>query len=126
MPLYAYFCTGSCGEISSPVRADRITCDYCAMPAKRRVRVNVDRTSLKPTGGWNPVVGRYVANEAEFYSALAEGTERESKRLGMDVKLETVDARDNEGVAELHGYTPTQRSEDMEPTRRAGEKVALK
>ena len=116
MPLYAYFCTGSCGEISSPVRADRITCDYCAMPAKRRFRVNVDRTSLKPTGGWNPVVGRYVANEAEF----------ESKRLGMDVKLETVDARDNEGVAELHGYTPTQRSEDMEPTRRAGEKVALK
>jgi hypothetical protein len=61
-------------------------------------------------------VGSYVANEREFRDKLARGRERESENLGMDVKLETVDARDHEGLAELHGWKD--RDADLEAVKR--------
>ena len=49
-----------------------------------------------------------------FGSKLAEGQAAESERLGMEVKLATCDARDNEALAELHGWPD--REKDLEPT----------
>ncbi len=56
-------------------------------------------------------MGRYVANEREFKSALAQGQERQAEKLGMDVKLETVDARDHDALAHLHGHDAGERKE---------------
>ena len=45
---------------------------------------------------------------------LKAGQARESAELGMDVKLATVDARDTEGLAELHGHKVDHRLEIAE------------
>ncbi len=110
--LYSYGCP-ACGEIDSFTRADTVTC-RCGATAKRRYRIHVDRQSLKESGRWDPVVGCYVSGDAEFRSKLAEGQAAESERLGMEVKLATCDARDNEALAELHGWPD--REKDLEPT----------
>jgi hypothetical protein len=62
------------------------------------------------------VVGEYVANDRQFRDLLARGQDAESEKLNMDVKLATVDARDSEGLAELHGWKD--RDADLEATRR--------
>ena len=72
MTVYGYFCS-NCGEIEGPVAADKIICLKCNQPAKRSYRVAVQRSSLKHKGRWDPQVGRYVSNDAEFRSALAKG-----------------------------------------------------
>jgi hypothetical protein len=115
---YAY-ADPQCGIIESEACADAIVCLDCGQRAKRVRSFNVDRTSLKTADRWDPVVGAYVRNDAEFRSLLHAGQERESEELGMDVVLETVDARDREGLAELHGVTTDSRAEDLEPTVKA-------
>jgi hypothetical protein len=111
---YAYDCP-ACGEFDSTVGADRLDC-RCGRSARRRFSVAVNRSSLKSESRWDPVVGAYVANDREFRSLLARGQEAESEKLNMDVKLETLDARDSEGLAELHGWKD--READLEATKR--------
>jgi hypothetical protein len=73
---------------------------------------------MKVNGRWDPVVGQYVSNEREFQDALSAARELQSDKLGMDVKLETVDARDTSALDELHGRSTAQREEDLEGTRK--------
>ena len=117
MPAYAYFCP-NCGPFESAIPADRIDC-RCGASSRRNYRtVGIIKSSLKHQGRWDPQVGAYVANDAEFRSLLAQGAARESESLGMDVKLATVDSRDSEGLAELHGWSVADREADLEGTRK--------
>jgi hypothetical protein len=117
---YGYVCPRH-GIIDVEVPADSFRCliDGCHETAKRLRSFSVDKASLKNHDRWDPVVGQYVRNDAEFRSLLHAGQERESRELNMDVVLQEVDARDREGLAELHGYTTDQRAEDLEPTAKA-------
>jgi hypothetical protein len=80
--------------------------------------VAVNRTSLRQSGRWDPVVGEYVSNDREFRSKLSRGRDEQSAKLGLDVKLETVDARDHDALASLHGHDPAERKELAERTKR--------
>jgi len=110
MPAYLYRCP-ACGPFESPISGDVIQC-RCGSPAKRRWAVSFDRTSTKVNGRWDPVVGQYVSNEREFQDALSVARELQCDKLGMDVKLETLDARDTSGLAELHGQDINEREQD--------------
>jgi hypothetical protein len=112
---YAYFCR-NCGLIEGSMPASYWQC-RCGLPAKRRYAVSVNRSSLRSEARWDPVVGEYVENNRHFRSLLAKGQAEQSEKLNMDVKLETVDARDSEGLAELHGWKD--READLEGTKRA-------
>ena len=111
MPAYLYVCP-SCGPFESQLNADALQC-RCGHSAKRRWAVHFDRTSTKVNGRWDPVVGQYVANEREFQSALSASRELQSEKLGMDVKLETVDARDTSALAEMHGQDINERQDQL-------------
>lgn len=115
---YAYACS-QCGIIEAPTPHDAFFCLTCGNEAKRVRSFNVDKASLKSHARWDPVVGAYVRNDGEFRSLLHAAQERESRELNMDVKLATVDARDSEGLAELHGTTVDSRAEELEPTTKA-------
>jgi uncharacterized OB-fold protein len=115
---YGYACPTH-GIIEADACADSFICLDCGERAKRVRSFNVDKASLKSHDRWDPVVGAYVRNEGEFRSLLHAGQERESREMNMDVVLQEVDARDREGLAELHGYTTDQRAEDLEPTVKA-------
>jgi hypothetical protein len=99
-----------CGPFETEHAADALQC-RCGRTAKRRWAVTFDRTSTKVNGRWDPVVGQYVSNEREFQDALSVARELQCDKLGMDVKLETLDARDQEGLAELHGQDINERQE---------------
>lgn len=120
MPIYAYECPAH-GPFDSMTRADNETCpkDGCGLSSKRRYSLRINAESARHKGRWDPIVGEYVENDSQFRSKLAEGAERESSRLGMDVNLVTHDARDQEAAAELHGQKIEQRQADLEPTLRA-------
>jgi len=60
-------------------------------------------------------VGEYVANDREFRNKLREGQAAQEEKLQMEVKLETVDARDHDALADLHGWKD--RAADLERTR---------
>lgn len=109
MAVYLYVCP-SCGPYESQLAADALQC-RCGHTAKRRFAVQFNRSSLGQQGRWDPVVGRYVANDREFRSALAEGVDRQSEKLNMDAKVVTVDARDRDALDSLHGYDPAERKE---------------
>lgn len=114
---FSYRCP-ACGEVEvEDVAQDTVQC-RCGQTAKRNWSIRVDRTSLRQSGRWDPVVGRYVANHGEFKSALAEAQERESKLLGMDCVLATCDSRDSEALGELHGWGSDKREADLESTKR--------
>jgi hypothetical protein len=115
---YGYLCP-NCGEIDSQVAVDSFVHLECGVRAKRIYRVAINKSSLKHGGRWDPVVGRYVANQGEFESLLHAAADRESAELGMDVKLVEIDARDIEGINELRSMTPEQRDADLEGTRKA-------
>lgn len=126
MPMYEYYCS-SCQEHSdSFTRADSIIC--LAGHKARRVwsRVNIDAASARHRGRWDPVVGEYVESDRQFNNLLSKGRDEQSAKLNMDVKLATVDARDNEGLAELHGYSPDQRLADLESGKKAKRDAASK
>lgn len=114
---YLYLCQ-SCGEIESAVSADVIQC-RCGKTAKRVRAFSVNAASLKSQDRWDPVVGAYVRNDREFRTLLAQGQAREAAELGMDVNLVTLDARDTEGLAELHGHAPDAHAEAAEQTARS-------
>lgn len=114
MPVYLYVCP-RCGPYESKLNADALQC-RCGKVAKRRFAVQFNRSSLGQSGRWDPVVGRYVANDREFRSALAEGVDRQSEKLGMDAKVVTVDARDHDALASLHGHDASERKEMADKT----------
>jgi hypothetical protein len=109
MPMYLYNCSG-CGEFESLERADFLDHD-CGLPARRVWRLRIAAETARHRGRWDAQVGAYVSNEGQFQSLLRQGQERESAELGMDVKLETVDARDQEALAELHRQPLEERKE---------------
>jgi hypothetical protein len=109
---YAYECP-ACGPIESGVPGDEVQC-RCGRRAARRFHVAINRSSLRQSGRWDPVVGEYVANDREFRDLLKKGVERESENLNMDVKIETCDARDTDALADLHGWKD--RAADLEPS----------
>ena len=114
---YGYTCP-RCGPFDiEGIAADAIQC-RCGASSKRRYQFSVDKASLKSFARWDPVVGRYVENQGQFNSALAEAQERESKLLGMDCKLATCDSRDSEALGELHGWGSDKREADLEATKR--------
>jgi hypothetical protein len=123
MPAYLYVCP-KCGPYESQLAADALQC-RCGKVSKRRWAVHFDRTSTKVNGRWDPVVGQYVSNEREFQDALSAAREAQSEKLNMDVKLETVDARDTSALDELHGRTEAEREADLEPVRKAEFEKAL-
>jgi hypothetical protein len=107
--MFAYLCP-NCGLVDFPAPMDKIHC-RCGRVAKRRYSVNINRSSLKQSGRWDPVVGEYVANDRQFRSLLAQGQDAQAEKLGMDVKLQTVDARDTDALDSLHGRDPAERQE---------------
>ena len=117
MPAYLYVCP-KCGPFESQLSADALQC-RCGHTAKRRWAVHFDRSSTQQSGRWDPVVGQYVANEREFQNALAASREVQSEKLKMDVKLETVDARDTSALDELHGRSSSEREADMDGVKKA-------
>jgi hypothetical protein len=115
---YAYRCQAG-HEITSGHALDQIECPEHGMVAKRIRRFAIGTAQArKDEGHWNPVVGQYVKNDAEFRSVLAQQVERESEALNCDVKLALVDSRDKEGIAELHGIEPDHYAETAEDTKR--------
>ena len=114
MPIYEYACSG-CGHFDSTERADHVTHD-CGREARRVWSVKIDAESARHQGRWDPQVGAYVSSEREFRTLLRQGQERESASLGMDVKLTTIDSRDQEGLAELHRQPLAERQEIIAQT----------
>jgi len=121
---YDYDCP-SCGTIHDAVPLDRIDC-RCGQSAKRIRTFAVNTQSLKSEGRWDPVVGAYVENERQFRDLLKAGQERNSLDTGMETKLATVDARDNEGLAELHGHSVDHRLEVKEQAQKIEHDKAVK
>ena len=112
MPIYLYDCSG-CGEFDSTERADSLVHD-CGRTARRRWKLRIDARSARHEGRWDPKVGQYVSSEREFRSLIRQGAERESESLGVDVKLEMVDSRDQQALSELHREPLAQREETIE------------
>src|SRR3974390_1307408 len=104
MPAYLYACPEH-GEFEHRISGDQIECPVCHSLSKRMFAVQFNKSSLKHQGRFDSVVGRYVANDREFTQALREGQAAQEAKLGMEVKLEQVDARDHHGLAELHGHS---------------------
>ena len=71
MPKYLYMCP-ACGPYESPISGDVLDC-RCGAISKRRFSVSINRSSLKSQARWDPVVGDYVKNDADFRSKLAMG-----------------------------------------------------
>lgn len=114
-----YWCGGG-HEMTSPVRADEVACLEHSTLARRQWGFAINTGNMrKDDAHWNPVVGQYVSNDAEFRSVLAQQVDRESKSMNMDVKIATVDSRDKEGVAELHGYSVDTYKAEAENTAKA-------
>lgn len=114
---YAYWCP-NCGTIEVEIRSDKVACLECKATAKRVWAVTLDRHSTKHTGRYDPQVGQYVRNEREFHELLKAGAERQEQELNMAVPLATVDARDDQALAEIHGTGMDHRLEVREQTAR--------
>jgi len=109
------------GRFTNHSRGPEGMCPQCGAISPRRWDSVQIRTTVSGGGyeGWNPVVGQYVANRREFDNVLAQGIDRESRRLGMDVKVEQVDARDTDALNDLHGMSSSDREADLDPQRKA-------
>ena len=113
MKWFSYHCR-HCGDFDvDGVAEDSISC-RCGRTAKRKYQIGVIASSLKHSGRWDPVVGAYVENDGQFRSLLHKGQDEQAEKLNMDVKLATIDARDSEGISELHGWDHDQRQADIE------------
>lgn len=119
MPTYEYRCITCATTIESNERSDKLECGSGHLAVRIFASVNINAASARHKGRWDPVVGAYVESDRQFRSLLAQGVQEQSEKLDMDVKIATVDARDNEGLAELHGYTTDQRAEDLEGEKKA-------
>jgi hypothetical protein len=110
MKWFQYKCP-QCGPFDvDGIADDKIQC-RCGATAKRVYQVSVVKSTLKPFGHWDPVVGAYVENEGQFKSLLSKGVDAQSEKLNMDCKVTAIDARDTEGLAELHGQDVSERKE---------------
>jgi hypothetical protein len=110
---FAYHCP-RCGDFDlDGIAEDTVAC-RCGRTAKRKYQVGVIASSLKAQDRWDPVVGAYVENDGQFRSLLAKGQDEQAEKLNMDVKLATVDARDKEGISELHGWDHDTRMSEVE------------
>jgi hypothetical protein len=118
MKWFAYKCP-RCGPFDLDGIAEESVQCRCGRTAKRSYQIQVLKSSLKPYGHWDPVVGAYVENEGQFKSLLAQGVEEQSIKNNMDYKVATVDARDTEGLAELHGQTVEERMDTRLDAERA-------
>jgi len=86
----------------------------------------VNQGSLKSQDRWDPVVGAYVRNDREFNELLKKGQAAQEAELGMPVPLAKVDARDTEGLAELHGHKVDHRLEVKEQAAKIAHDAAVK
>lgn len=122
---YLYRCP-ACGEFESPISGDSIQC-RCGSPSRRVFAISVNKASLQHQGRYDHVVGAYVRNEREFRDMVRQSAARESAELGMECKVEFVDARDREGLAETHGLTVDHYHETAEQTAKVNHdtKVAV-
>jgi hypothetical protein len=102
MKWFSYHCR-SCGDFDLDGIAQDVVKCRCGRPANRKYQIGVIGSSLKPRDRWDPVVGAYVENDGQFRSLLHKSQEEQSEKLNMDCKLVEVDARDQEGLSELHG-----------------------
>lgn len=118
MPVvYAYKCPAH-GEIYATVHLDSIICFElgCGLKARRDWgSINIDAASARSTARYDPQVGQYVESERQFRDLIKQGMDKESESLGREVILETVDARDQEALAELSGQSVDDRMADLEP-----------
>lgn len=109
---YLYRCPTH-GDFEDTIPGDAAACHVCGDVSRRVFAVSVNRSGAGNSARWDPVVGDYVANHREFEYKLRQGQERESEKLGMEVKLEMVDAADHSALAELHGHTAERREHDL-------------
>lgn len=114
---FAYNCP-ACGNFESEIALDSVMC-RCGKAAKRRFLIAINKTSLKHTGRWDPVVGEYVRNDREFKTLLGQGQDAQAQKLNMDVKLATCDPRDKDAMSELHGWSKEARVADVERSAKA-------
>lgn len=125
MAKYAYRCQGGGEELIAGEPLDGIAClEHGTIARRIRSFSLATRAQHRDNARWDPVVGRYVANQREFLDALKEGAEREERELGMEVKLIPVDAADTTALCELHGQRPEEREADLEPTLRHAHDLA--
>ena len=116
MKWFGYHCP-SCGDFDLDGIAEETVSCRCGRTAKRKYQLNVIGSTLKSTARWDPVVGAYVENDGQFRSLLAKGQDAQAEKLGMDVNLVSVDARDKEALSELHGTSHDDRLADTEKMR---------
>ena len=114
---YAYRCQAEDIEFEIEGLAADVAQCRCGAMAKRIRTFVVNKPSLRNQGRWDPVVGCWVDNDRQFREILKQGQEREQRELGMEVKLEQLDARDQEGLAETHGHSLDHRLETAERTK---------
>lgn len=116
---YSYRCpTGH--EIASDVAGDKLLCHTHGITAQRVWRFAINASQIRmDTAHWDPVVGEYVTNDRQKRDILKAQIERESNELKMDVKVELVDPRDKEGLAELHKQPVDQWAAEREVTAKA-------
>ena len=91
MPLYGYLCDSCGARFDSLERADRQPCE-CGANGRRLWSFR----PAKPTfeGGYNPAVGRYVANMGDLKSAFAKASDEQSQLTGLEVDIQPVDLGD--------------------------------
>jgi hypothetical protein len=113
---YDYRCP-QCGIFESQVAADMAQC-RCGAQGRRLRGFALNRSSLRSEARWDPVVGQYVRSNREFDYLLRQGQEAESEKLNMEVKLQSVDARDSDALASLHGHSTERREHDLDSERK--------
>lgn len=114
---YLYRC--ECGPFETETPADTAACLKCGGTAKRVWSVAIHTSTARPTERyWDPQVGAVVGSAREFNDLLKAGAEKQSEELNMECKLTPVDARDDSGLAELHGTSVDHRLEEREKTQR--------
>jgi len=93
MPLYEYLCDACGARTESQARGDSCPCD-CGLNARRRWGFRPARPTFE--GGYNPAVGKYVANIGELKSEFAKVSESQTRLTGMEVDIQPIDLGDKE------------------------------
>lgn len=90
MPLYEYRCP-SCHTTLETTTRDNPICPNCLCACTRRFSFNLP-SSFQPH--YNPSVGRYVRNEADFKAALSKASDDASEYTGVVHKFVPQDLHD--------------------------------
>jgi hypothetical protein len=116
---YAYWCPGG-HEFVAPHAADKTKCHEHGVDARRIWRFAINAGQIRmDTAHWDPVVGEYVTNDRQKRDILKAQVERESNEMNMECKVELVDPRDKEALAELHRQPVDQWAAEREVTAKA-------